>query len=144
VPSAGKFEAVPVKVEVFEPKVTNLPPIEANTYLSTGIESVRRMTPSFRTPQASLSEKYSDSWSQVKLAPKGTADGRYVNKADGLEWQAGWKPNDPEANIRLGSAYSEYLQGSIGGNTSQKLLSFENGRSSVLEGAAAVAASPAK
>lgn len=51
----------------------------------------------------------------LNLNPVPGNSGRYADSAGGVEWQGGFSLDNPDANLRLGRSYTEYLNSMMGG-----------------------------
>ena len=58
---------------------------------------------------------------------------RYIASGSSLEWQGGWKFNDPQGNVRIGSAYTSYLENHLGKGLTSGLSSFEPAQADTLK-----------
>jgi len=59
----------------------------------------------------------------LRLQSVSGSDGRFLAEGSNLEWQAGFKISDPEANINRASSYLKYLDSMLGQNSAQGLTS---------------------
>ena len=60
------------------------------------------------------------------LRPVTKSEGRYTAK-NGVEWQGGWELNNPQANIKRGEGYLNYLKKSFNRNMDDALVTHERG-----------------
>jgi len=63
---------------------------------------------------------------------KGTGSNRYQADNNAVEWQGGWSYADPGHNLKIGSAYSQYLSEELGSEGGAELSAVLPQRSSLL------------
>jgi len=127
-------QMIPSDIESYARSTT--PVIEARTFLATPLHSARRLEPGLAAPAPAAVPLSADGADRVLLRPVEGEAGRFFNQRDGTAWQGGWRSNDPQHNIQLGTAYSGYVAGQAGASTSS-LRSFDRQSHDLVRGSAA-------
>jgi hypothetical protein len=82
----------------------------------------RSYDPGFASSDANAQVDYAGSSKQAfSLRPLDGSQGRYQLNGTSIEWQGGWQTNDPAQNIRVGSAYIDYLNKTFGSGVGNSL-----------------------
>jgi len=127
-------QIIPSDIENYARNST--PVIEARTFLATPLNSARRLEPGLAAPAPATVPLSVDGADRVLLRPVEGEAGRFFNQRDGTTWQGGWRSNDPQHNIQLGTAYSGYVSGQAGASSSS-LRSFDRQSNDLVRGSAA-------
>ncbi len=106
---------------------------ERKFLFSTGT-SMRSYDPRFVSSDANGKFNFSlgEAGQALALRPINDNSGRYELSGTAVQWQGAWQANNPEQNIKLGSAYLDYVTRTFGGASGSTLSALNKEPSSLL------------
>lgn len=97
--------------------------LEQRKFLFTSGKGMRSYDPEFVSSDANgqFDFKQGETQQALSLKPLDDGLGRYELSGTNVQWQGAWQPADPERNIKLGSAYVDYMNKTFGNSVDTNL-----------------------
>lgn len=118
--------------------------LEERKFLYTSGSGLRAYDSDFLSSDANgqFDFKLGEAPRSLSLRPINDSSGRYELAGTNIQWQGAWQANNPEQNIKLGSAYVDYVNRTFGNTVGSNLSAINKEPTSLLNRMPRKAAAP--
>ncbi|MBN8550855.1 MAG: hypothetical protein J0M12_16185, partial [Deltaproteobacteria bacterium] len=108
--------------------------LEERRFLYTSGASMRAYDSEYLSSDANgqFDFKLGEAPKALSLRPINDASGRYEIAGTNIQWQGSWQPDNPEQNIKLGTAYVDYVNRTFGNTVGSNLSAINKEPTSLL------------
>ena len=132
--ASNSSQTQPEPSNIVEHARTRAVNLEERKFLYTTGSGMRAYESDFLSSDANgqFDFKLGEAPKSLSLRPINDASGRYELADTNIQWQGDWQPDNPEHNIKLGTAYVDYVNRTFGNTVGSNLSAINKEPSSLL------------